>query len=136
MGATGITGTEPQPFNFLTQQVSVLLVRPAVRVRARRQYTGSHVQIVNIYNSMSMPMSLGAVQRRPVRVGASRMAPCGFCVRLLQGFYVWCLHRAKFPLVHRMLTPPTALPPAVLTGAGTTDPHRVGPRTNGRGRAP
>ena len=45
---------EPQPLNFITQQVSVLLMRPAVRVRARRQYTaGSHDQIVIIYNSMT-----------------------------------------------------------------------------------
>ena len=35
---------------FITQQVSVLLMRPLVRVRARRQYTGSHDQIVIIYN--------------------------------------------------------------------------------------
>ena len=42
---------EPQPLNYITQQVSVLLMRPLVRVRARRQYTGSHDQIVIIYNS-------------------------------------------------------------------------------------
>ena len=40
---------EPQPLNFATQQVSVLLMRPTVRMRARRQYTGSHDQIVIIY---------------------------------------------------------------------------------------
>ena len=67
MGATGITGTrEPQPLNFITQQVSVLPMRPLVHVRARRQYTGSHDQIVIIYkylvkdvHRLGLPVGVG-----------------------------------------------------------------------------